>query len=147
MVNSLNKVTLIGRLGKDPEIRTMSNSKQLASFSIATSESWVDKFTNERKEQTEWHNVVIFNEKLVEIAQKYLTKGSKVYVEGSLKTRKWTDSNNNDRYTTEVVLQFNAQLIILDSRKDEEGDLLPNNSSSSIAAPSGDEVIDDEIPF
>ena len=148
MANSLNKVTLIGNLGKDPDIRTMSNSKQLAAFSVATSESWIDKFTNERKEQTEWHNVVIFNEKLVEIAQKYLSKGSKVYIEGSLKTRKWVDSNNNERYTTEIILQFNAILIILDGRKEGDQGALPNNNSSVNAiGDSTEEIIDDEIPF
>lgn len=146
MVNSLNKATIIGRLGKDPEIRTMQDSRQLATFSIATSDSWVDKSTNERVEKTEWHNIVIFNERLVEIAQKYLSKGSKVYIEGSLKTRKWVDNNNNDRYTTEIVLQFNATLIILDSKKDGGSEVMDKGSSAEVNSNSN-ELIDDEIPF
>ncbi|MBQ4875275.1 MAG: single-stranded DNA-binding protein [Rickettsiaceae bacterium H1] len=150
MINSLNKVTLIGRLGKDPEIRTMQDSRQLAAFSVATSESWIDKNTNERVEKTDWHNIVIFNEKLVPIAQNYLHKGSKVYIEGSLKTRKWTDSNGNDRYTTEIVLQFNPTLIVLDNKNDT------NDTGSKKELPGesqhqefkeDEELIDDEIPF
>src|ERR1700687_2912358 len=117
MAGSVNKVILIGNLGKDPEIRRMQDGRPIANFSVATSETWRDKATGERKEKTEWHRVVIFNEGLAKIAEQYLKKGSKVYLEGSLQTRKWQDQSGQDRYYTEVVLQgFNSQLTMLDSR-------------------------------
>ncbi len=116
----VNKVILVGNLGKDPEIRSLNNGKEVASFSVATSESWKDQ-SGERQERTTWHNVVIFNEGLVKVAKNYLRKGSKVYVEGKLQTRKWTDQAGADRYTTEVVLQaFHGELVLLD--KKAEGD-------------------------
>lgn len=145
MVNSLNKVTIIGRLGKDPDIRTMQDSKQLAAFSVATSDSWIDKNTHEKVEKTEWHNVVIFNEKLVQISQNYLRKGSKVYIEGSLKTRKWTDNNGNDRYTTEIVLQFNSTLIMLDNKEKNTESDTPFATPKQQSHDTGH--LDDEIPF
>jgi len=115
MAGSLNKVMLIGNLGKDPEVRTFQNGGKVCNFSIATSESWKDRNTGERQEKTEWHNVAIFNEGLAGVAERYLKKGSKVYVEGQLQTRKWTDQNGNDRYTTEVVLRGpNAVMTMLD---------------------------------
>ena len=115
MAGSLNKVMLIGNLGKDPEVRSFQNGGKVCNFSIATSESWKDKATGERREKTDWHNVAIFNENLVRIAEQYLKKGSKVYVEGSLQTRKWQDQSGADRYTTEVVLQnFNGTMVLLD---------------------------------
>ena len=117
MAGSVNKVILIGHLGADPDIRTTGQGRTIASFSLATSKSWKDLSTGERRERTEWHRVVIFTENLAKLAQQYLKKGSKAYLEGELATRKWTDSNGVDRYTTEVVLQgFNASLTMLDSK-------------------------------
>ena len=116
-MSSLNKVMLIGNLGKDPEIKNMQNGGSVANLSIATSERWKDKNSGERKERTEWHRVVIFNERLGDVAEKYLKKGAKIYVEGALQTRKWTDQSGQERYTTEVVLQnFNGNLTMLDTR-------------------------------
>src|ERR1700716_3312263 len=115
MAGSVNKVILIGNLGKDPEIRRTQDGRPIANLSVATSESWRDKATGERKEKTEWHRVVIFNEGLCKIAEQYLKKGAKVYLEGALQTRKWQDQSGQDRYSTEVVLQgFNSQLTMLD---------------------------------
>jgi single-strand DNA-binding protein len=117
VAGSVNKVILIGNLGKDPEARSMGSGGEVVSFSIATSESWNDKQSGEKREKTEWHNIVIFNENLGRIAKQYLRKGSSVYVEGQLQTRKWTDKDNNDRYTTEIVLQrFRGELTLLGSR-------------------------------
>src|SRR5260221_3311178 len=113
MAGSLNKVQLIGNLGRDPEIRKTQDGKNIANLSIATSESWKDKNSGERKERTEWHRVVIFNDALSGIAEKYLRKGSKVYVEGQLQTRKWTDQSGQEKYTTEVVLQVFGGAIVL----------------------------------
>ncbi len=122
MAGSVNKVILIGNLGKDPEIRTFGNGGKVANFSVATSESWRDKQSGEKKEKTEWTNVAIFNDGLVGIVEKYVKKGSKVYVEGKLQTRKWQDRDGNDRYTTEVVLQgYGGQLTLLDSRNSQGG--------------------------
>src|SRR5260221_9619074 len=115
MAGSVNKVILVGNLGRDPEIRSTQDGTRIANLNLATSESWRDRTSGERKERTEWHRVVIFNERLVEIAEKYLKKGSKIYVEGALQTRKWTDQQNQERYSTEVVLQrFRGELTMLD---------------------------------
>lgn len=123
MAGSLNKVILIGNLGADPEIRRLNSGDQVANLRIATSESWRDRNTNERKERTEWHNIVIFNENLIKIAEQYLKKGSKIYLEGQLQTRKWQDQNGNDRYTTEVVLQkYRGELQMLDGRGGASGE-------------------------
>ncbi len=117
MAGSVNKVILIGNLGKDPEVRRLPSGDQVVSFTVATSETWRDKTSGERKERTEWHNVSIFNENLGKIAEQYCKKGTKVYLEGQLQTRKWQDQSGNDRYTTEVVLQrFRGELTLLDSR-------------------------------
>ncbi len=117
MAGSVNKVILVGNLGKDPEIRRTQDGRPIANLSIATSETWRDKATGERKEKTEWHRVVIFNEGLCKIAEQYLKKGAKVYIEGALQTRKWTDKDGVEKYSTEVVLQgFNSQLTMLDGR-------------------------------
>jgi single-strand DNA-binding protein len=117
MAGSVNKVILIGNLGKDPEVRSFQNGGRVCNLRIATSESWKDKATGERKERTEWHAVAIFNDNLVTVAERYLKKGSKVYLEGQLETRKYTDKDGNERYTTEVVLrQFRGELTLLDSR-------------------------------
>ena len=114
---SVNKVILVGNLGKDPESRSFQNGGEVVSFSVATSESWKDRNTGDRKEKTEWHNVSIFSEGLARVAKSYLRKGSKVYLEGQLETRKWQDQSGNDRYTTDVVLrQFNSAMVLLDSR-------------------------------
>lgn len=117
MAGSVNKVILVGNLGADPEIRRLNSGDQIANLRIATSESWRDRQSGERKDRTEWHSVVIFNENLAKVAEQYLKKGSKVYIEGALQTRKWQDQNGNDRYSTEIVLQkFRGELQMLDSR-------------------------------
>ncbi len=117
MAGSVNKVILVGNLGRDPEVRTMQDGNRIVNFSIATSETWRDRNTNERRERTEWHRVVIFNENLARIAEQYLRKGSSVYVEGQLQTRKWTDQQGQERYTTEVVLQrYRGEMTLLGSR-------------------------------
>ena len=155
MSGSVNKVILIGNLGADPEIRRTNDGRPIANLRVATSESWRDKNTGERRERTEWHRVVIFNEGLCRIVEQYLKKGSKVYLEGQLQTRKWEDQNGQERYSTEVVLQgFNSQLTMLDSRASGER-ASDNGGSFGRAAPmeggrsSGSlaEELDDEIPF
>ncbi|WP_142416841.1 single-stranded DNA-binding protein [Bartonella massiliensis] len=131
MAGSLNKVILIGNLGADPEIRRLNSGDQVANLRIATSESWRDRSTNERKERTEWHNIVIFNENLVKVAEQYLKKGSKIYIEGQLQTRKWQDQNGNDRYTTEIVLQkYRGELQMLDGRGGASGEQGANQGGS-----------------
>ncbi len=122
MAGSVNKVILVGNLGKDPEIRTLNSGDRVANLTIATSETWRDKMTNERKEKTEWHRVVIFNDNLAKIAEQYLRKGSSVYIEGSLQTRKWTDQSGQEKYSTEVVLQkFRGELTLLGGRGEGGG--------------------------
>ncbi len=154
MAGSLNKVVLIGNLGQDPEIRSTNDGRELATFSIATSENWKDKATGERKEKTEWHRVVVFNEGLVRVIKSYVKKGTKLYLEGQLQTRKWNDNENKERYTTEVVLQnYNSSLILLDSRGNAEMNMSnnmnqPKMSGNKHNAPSFDNSdLDDEIPF
>ncbi len=122
MAGSINKVILIGNLGRDPEVRAMQSGGKVCNLAIATSESWKDKNTGERKEKTEWHRVVLFNEALVGLAERYLRKGSKVYIEGQLETRKWQDQNGQERYTTEIVLRpYKGELTFLDGRSDGAG--------------------------
>src|SRR5579862_2885375 len=122
MAGSVNKVILIGNLGKDPDVRRMTSGEPVVNLSVATSESWRDKASGERKERTEWHRVVIFNENLAKVAEQYLRKGSKVYLEGQLQTRKYTDKDGQERYSTEVVLQrFRGELVMLDSRAEGGG--------------------------
>ena len=153
MAGSLNKVQLIGRLGADTEIKQMVNGKSVARLSIATSQSWKDKSSGERKEKTEWHRVVIFNEGLVNVVQQYVKKGANVYVEGQLTTRKWKDeSSGQDKYSTEIVLQgYNSSLTMLDSRNNVSGNsnLVSENKSSlpneNLNQENSD--LDDEIPF
>ncbi|HZB93034.1 MAG TPA: single-stranded DNA-binding protein [Stellaceae bacterium] len=117
MAGSVNKVILIGNLGRDPEIRSTQEGTRIANLSVATSENWRDKGTGERRERTEWHRVVVFNDRLVEVIEKYLKKGAKVYLEGALQTRKWTDNSGQERYTTEIVLQrYRGELTMLDGR-------------------------------
>jgi len=160
MAGSVNKVILVGNLGRDPEIRRTQDGRPIAQLSVATSESWRDKNTGERKEKTEWHRVVIFNEGLCRVVEQYLKKGAKVYIEGQLQTRKWQDKDGHEKYTTEVVLQgFNSQLTMLDGRGvgatgGDNGD--QSFGSTSPAAPrerkpamagGGRDDMDDEIPF
>lgn len=122
MAGSVNKVILIGNLGRDPEVRSLNDGSKVVNLRIATSETWRDRASGERKERTEWHSVVIFNENLAKVAESYLRKGSKIYIEGQLQTRKWTDQQGQDRYTTEIVLQrYRGELTILDSRGGGEG--------------------------
>jgi single-strand DNA-binding protein len=157
MAGSVNKVILIGNLGADPEIRHTQDGRAIANLRVATSESWRDKASGERRERTEWHRVVIFNENLARIAEQYLKKGSKVYIEGSLQTRKWEDQQGQERYTTEIVLQgFNGQLTMIDSRRDGAGEGDPRGGSdfgrSGPFTGGGkgkafDKELDDEIPF
>jgi len=149
MSGSLNKVLLIGRLGADPEIKQMVNGKNVARLSLATSQSWKDKNTGEKKQKTEWHRVVIFNEGLVNVVQQYLKKGSQIYVEGQLSTRKWRDEQSGqDKYSTEVVIQgYNSSLTMLGGRSENEN---INQSSSSLTkdeTQSASNDLDDEIPF
>ena len=117
MAGSVNKVILVGNMGKDPEIRTTQDGSKIVNLTLATSETWTDRASGERKERTEWHRVVIFNDRIADVAERFLKKGAKIYVEGSLQTRKWTDQQGMERYTTEVVIgRFNGQLTMLDSR-------------------------------
>lgn len=152
MAGSLNKVLLIGRLGNDPEIKQMTNGKSVARLSVATSETWKDKNSGERKEKTEWHRVVIFNEGLVGVVQQYLKKGSQVYIEGQIQTTKYTDNNGQEKYSTQIILQgYNSTLTMLGtsntSSKVEDSSM--NQDSSSL--PSDNNVssneLDDEVPF
>jgi single-strand DNA-binding protein len=159
MAGSVNKVILVGNLGRDPEIRRTQDGRPIANLSVATSESWRDKATGERKEKTEWHRVVIFNEGLCRIAEQYLKKGSKVYLEGQLQTRKYTDKDGHEKYSTEVVLQgFNSQLTMLDTRGGGGGgsEVSDDNFGSQGATPARKPAMagggkrddmDDEIPF
>lgn len=151
MSGSVNKVILIGNLGADPEIRRTLDGKPIANLRLATSESWRDKSTGERKEKTEWHRVVIFSEGLCKIAEQYLKKGSKVYVEGALQTRKWTDKDGVEKYSTEIVLQnFGGVLTMLDTRSQEQdsGDKSPSRAPERRpATASKRDDIDDAIPF
>ena len=169
MAGSVNKLILVGNLGRDPEIRSTQDGMRIANLNLATSESWRDKMSGERKEKTEWHRVVIFNERLVEIAEKYLRKGSKIYVEGALQTRKWTDNAGVEKYSTEVVLQrFRGELTMLDGASGGRGqsggageggyedDFSGGGggyNTARAAAPAGgggrsrNDDLDDEIPF
>ncbi|MEK9716942.1 MAG: single-stranded DNA-binding protein [Pelagibacteraceae bacterium] len=155
MAGSLNKVLLIGRLGNDPEIKQMSNGKSVARLSVATSETWKDKNSGERKEKTEWHRVVIFNEGLVNVVQQYLKKGAQIYIEGQIQTTKYTDNNGQEKYSTQIVLQgYNSTLTMLgggsgsgSSNRIEESSM--NQDQSSL--PSDNQIssndLDDEVPF
>ena len=167
MAGSVNKVILVGNLGRDPEIRSTQDGARIANLSVATSETWRDRNSGERRERTEWHRVAIFNERLVDVVEKYLRKGSKVYIEGQLQTRKWTDQNGQDRYTTEVVLQrYRGELTMLDSRASGGGDFAEGGAGGYAAGPpdrgpgghssggpgggvggAGGGDLDDEIPF
>ena len=156
MAGSINKVILVGNLGADPEVRKFQNGGQVCNLRIATSENWKDKNTGERREKTEWHTVAIFSEGLARVAEQYLRKGSKVYLEGQLETRKWQDQSGNDRYSTEVVLRnFNSTMVMLDSRSggggggggnfERSGGGMSDSGGSSSGGQSYE--LDDEIPF
>ncbi len=152
MAGSVNKVILIGNLGADPEVRTFQDGGKLCNIRIATSENWRDRESGERRERTEWHNVVIRSEPLIRVAEQYLRKGSKIYVEGQLETRKWQDQSGNDRYTTEVVLRpYRSELTMLDSRGGGGGaprdDLDSSQGAGGGAGGGGGRDVDDEIPF
>jgi len=158
MSGSVNKVILIGRLGRDPESRSFQNGGKVVNLNIATSEAWRDKQSGERKERTEWHNVSILNEPLAKIAEQYLKKGSKVYIEGQLETRKWQDQAGNDKYTTEIVLrQYRGELTLLDGRGDAGGDNPTQNTQGASGGQSGGAGggygagghpdMDDDVPF
>lgn len=145
-MSSVNKVILVGNLGKDPEVRRMQSGDAVANLSIATSESWKDKSTGERREKTEWHRVVLFG-KVAEIAEKYLSKGSKVYIEGQLETRKWTDQNGVEKYSTEVVVRgFGGKLTMLDSRG-STNDVQRNEPTSRTKNSAPVDELEDEIPW
>jgi single-strand DNA-binding protein len=151
MAGSVNKVILVGNLGQDPEVRSFDNGGEVANLSIATSETWKDRNTGERRERTEWHRVSIFNPGLVTVAKNYLRKGSKVYIEGQLETRKWTDQEGKDRHTTEVVLRpYRSELHMLDGRgasgAGEQSGYPAAAQNTSVPAPSAP-LDDDEIPF
>ena len=144
----VNKVILVGNLGKDPEVRRMTSGEPVVNLSVATSESWRDKASGERKERTEWHRVVIFNENLAKVAEQYLRKGSKVYLEGQLSTRKWTDKDGAEKYSTEVVLnRFRGELVMLDSRGEGGGGSTGRSGSGEAPASFDRGDMDDEIPF
>ena len=162
MAGSVNKVILVGNLGRDPEVKSMQDGRSMVNMSIATSENWRDRQSGERKERTEWHRVVIFNEKLAEVAQKFVRKGSKIYIEGQLSTRKWTDQSGQERYTTEVVIpRFGGALTMLDGRgggegggggpaggmDDDTGGNAPASGGGRPAARGGKAELDDDIPF
>jgi single-strand DNA-binding protein len=152
MAGSINKVILVGNLGADPEVRATQDGREIANLRLATSDTWKDKQTGERREKTEWHRVVLFSDGLVNLAKNYLRKGSKVYVEGQLQTRKWTDRDGNERYNTEVVLQgYNGNLTMLDGKR-EGGDSgygggNYGGGASNKPAPVAEADLDDEIPF
>ena len=154
MAGSVNKVILVGRLGSDPEVRVSQDGNKIVRLSLATSDSWKDKQTNEKREKTEWHRIVIFANGLADIAEKYLNKGSKIYVEGQIQTRKWTDQAGVEKYTTEIVLQsYNSSLTMLDNRSDQNNEIISSSfkndslGNKSIAKEKDDIEIDDEIPF
>jgi len=159
MSGSVNKVILVGNVGRDPEIRRLGSGEPVCNFSLATSETWRDKATGERKERTEWHNIVIFNENLAKVAEQYVKKGSKLYLEGSLQTRKFTDKNGAERQATEIVLQrYRGEMTLLDGRSGgssdmgESGSVNDGGGSSSgsrpaMTAPGGRSDLDDDIPF
>ena len=157
MVGSVNKVILLGRLGKDPEIRSMQSGKRVANFGLATSKRWKDRETQEQKESTTWHNVVVFNEGLVGIIEQYVKKGSQIYIEGELQTRKWQDKDGNDRVTTEVILQpYNSNLTLLGGKNnsqissdnsDQINQSRPMDDNSLESQNTDSEELDEDIPF
>jgi len=148
-MSSVNKVILVGNLGRDPEVRSMQNGGKVCNLSVATSERWKDKNSGEQQERTEWHRVVIFDDRLCDVVEKYLSKGSKVYLEGELSTRKWTDQSGQDKYTTEVLLRkFRGVLVMLDGSKERAGEQSDFTEGQYRQASSGGgDDLDDEVPF
>ncbi|ASL39301.1 MULTISPECIES: single-stranded DNA-binding protein [Acetobacter] len=154
MAGSVNKVILVGNLGKDPDVRTSQSGAKIVSFSLATSDTWNDRASGERRERTEWHRVVIFNERLADVAERFLRKGRKVYLEGSLQTRKWTGQDGKENYTTEIVLAaYRGELVLLDSRdsgdapRQQQGRSQSNQKSGSWDSQKSNSQLDDDIPF
>ena len=149
MAGSVNKVILVGNLGRDPEVRRLTSGDPVVNLSVATSETWRDKASGERKERTEWHRVVIFNENLAKVAEQYLRKGAKVYIEGALQTRKYTDKDGAEKYSTEIVLQkYRGELTMLDGRGDSDRSERPAMAGASEGGRSFERAeLDDEIPF
>ncbi len=153
MAGSINKVILVGNLGRDPEVRHSPDGTKIVNIALATSESWKDKSSGERRDRTEWHRVVIFNERIADVAERYLKKGAKVYLEGQLQTRKWTDQQGQERYTTEVVIpRFRGELTMLEGRGaggEEYGyeSFSGSGPSSNLSGPSNIDILDDEVPF
>ncbi len=149
MAGSVNKVILIGNLGRDPEVRSLSDGSPVVNLSLATNETWTDRASGERRERTEWHRVVIFDERLCDVAQKYLRKGSKLFVEGQLQTRKWTDQQGVEKYSTEVVLRrFRGEMTMLDGRGEGGGESYGGGEGEAGPAPAGGgSDLDDDIPF
>ncbi|MHA1540749.1 MAG: single-stranded DNA-binding protein [Alphaproteobacteria bacterium] len=148
MPSSINKAIVVGNLGKDPEVRQTQEGMKIVNFSIATTESWKDKATGEKRDRTEWHRIVIFSNGLGEIAERYLHKGSKVYVEGALRTRKWQGSDGQDRYSTEIVISnFDGTFVMLDGKRSSGGEQYQATSAPTTEAPKPKDDIDDEIPF
>jgi len=145
MAGSLNKTTLIGNVGRDPEFKQTNESKEICTFTIATTETWKDRNSGEKKERTEWHRIVVFSEGLIKVIKDYVKKGSKLYIEGSLQTRKWLDNSGQEKYTTEIVLQnFNSQLILLDAKNSYSSN---NETNASKNANAHFDRLDDDIPF
>ena len=155
-MSSINKAVLIGHVGKDPEIKTLQSGARLANLTLATAERWTDKQTGEKREKVEWHRITIFNERLVDLAEKYIRKGDKIYLEGMIETRKWQDQSGQDRYSTEIVLKtFKGEIVLLSNKRDggdsqdshrHEQDR-PVATSQGNSAPAAAELVDDEIPF
>lgn len=143
MAASLNRAQIIGNVGKDPEIRSLQSGDKIANLSVATSESWTDKASGEKKEKTQWHNVVIFNKHLVDIVEKYVQKGSRIFVEGQIETRKWTDNNGADKYTTEIVLRFEGKILLLSGGGDKPKAAPAAEKTRSAPV----DALEDEIPF
>jgi len=147
MANSLNKVVLIGNLGRDPEFRSTNDGKEIATFTMATSDSWKDRLTGEKKERTEWHRVIVFNDGLVKVIKNYLKKGNKIYLEGSLQARKWIDNSGQEKYSTEIVLQnFNTNLIWLDNKSSGKN-VAESRQVTSVNDDFDHSELDNEIPF
>lgn len=149
MSMSLNRVTLVGNVGRDPEVRFMPDGSKVVSFSLATGESWKDKITGERKEKTEWHKIVAFNDRLAELCEKFVKKGSKLYVDGQIQSRKWTDANGMERYTTEIVIsRFKGDILLMDTKRNDQNDI-PSIADTDyhIDERPADIPLDDDIPF
>ncbi len=149
MAGSINEATILGRMGQDPDIKMMGSGDRVANLSIATSESWKNKQTGEKNERTQWHRVVVFNQPLIGVIEKYLKKGDQVYIRGQIETRKWTDQSGTEKYTTEIVLRpFNSQLVLLGGNKSQDSAAAPaSNAAPASTTPAPFDELEDEIPF